>query len=245
MKNIPIALQLWSVREEMTRDFAATATAVSRMGYAGVELAGYGNLDCKRVNQTLRDLGLKVAGMHANAPTLLAGVNAVVDDALLLGTGDVVCSWWPPVQLASAAACQKIGEQLNEIGSVLRAWNLRFSYHNHAAEMKVIDGRTALDWILSAAEPRNLGTELDVYWVRHGGQSPADCLNRYGDRVQLIHLKDQKEIGTGPVDFTEIFSAADRIGAVKWYIVEQEEYSTTPLEGVRAGIEQLRRWGRA
>ena len=245
MKTIPVALQLWSIREEISRDFAAAASAISRMGYAGVELAGYGNLDSRGVNLALRDLGLKVAGMHASAQTLLSGLNAVVDDALLLGASDVVCAWWPPTQLVSAAACQKIGEQLNEIGSVLRAWGLQFSYHNHAAEMKLFDGRTALDWILSAAEPRNLGAELDVYWAQVGGQSPTDCLNRYGDRVRLLHLKDQQEIGTGPVDFPAVFSAADRIGALKWYIVEQDEYSTTPLEGVRASLDQIRRFGRA
>jgi sugar phosphate isomerase/epimerase len=245
MKPIPVSLQLWSLREEQKKDFAATVAAVAKIGYAGVELAGTGNLDIKGVKTALEGASLRVSGMHIGIGALTADLNTVINDALLLGAKDVICPHWPNQQFTSAAACQKIGERLGAIGATLRAHGLRFSFHNHDSELKLIEGRTVFEWMLDAAAPRDLAAEVDVYWVQRGGQAPARLLRAFGARCPLIHLKDEKELGLGPVDFTEVFAAADQIGAVEWFVVEQEQYNHAPLESVRLCFEQLRRWGRA
>jgi len=244
-KRVPVALQLWSVREEMKRDFAATVAEVARIGYHGVELAGYGNLDAAGAKAALDAAGLKVAGMHTGLPALRADLNTVVADALLFGCRHVTCSWWAPPFFVSAAACEEMGRQLGEYGAALRAFGIRFSFHNHASEFKIFDGRPGFDWILGAAAPRDLAAEVDVYWVHHAGYSPAKFLRDHGARVPLIHLKDAKELGTGPVDFAAVFAAADQVGAVEWFIVEQEEYNHAPMKSVQLCYEQLKAWGRA
>lgn len=244
-KRIPVALQLWSVRDDMKRDFAATVGEVAAMGYDGVELAGYGNLDAKGAKAALDAAGLKVAGMHVSFPTLSNDMTTVVSDALLLGTKNVVCSWWPPAHFVSAAACERMGEQLAAMGRALRPFGIRFGFHNHASEFKVFDGRPAFDWILGAAEPRDLFAEVDVFWVHDAGYSPEKFLRDHGARVPLVHLKDSKELGTGPVDFAKVFAATDAVGAVEWFIVEQEEYNHAPIKSVRLCLEQMKAWGRA
>jgi sugar phosphate isomerase/epimerase len=244
-KKTPVALQLWSVRDDMKRDFAATAAAVAEIGYEGVELAGYGNLDAKGAKAALDAAGLKVAGMHVSYPTLSGDPTSVVNDALLLGTKNVACSWWPPAQFVSAAACERIGEQLGKVGEALRPFGIRFGFHNHASEFGIFDGRPAFDWILGAAEPRNLVAELDVFWAHHVGYSPAKFILDQGARIPLLHLKDAKELGQGPVNFDEIFAATDLVGAAEWFIVEQEEYSHVPIKSVRLCYEQMKAWGRA
>ena len=243
--RVPVALQLWSVREDVKRDFAATAAAVAEIGYEGVELAGYGNLDAKGAKAALDAAGLRVAGMHVGYPSLAGNPGPVVEDALLLGCSNVVCAWWPPAQFVSAGACERIGEQLGAVGSILRGFGIRFGYHNHGHELRMIDGRPALDWLLGAAQPRDLFAEVDVYWVNHAGYSPAKLIRDHGARVPLVHLKDAKELGAGPVDFGQVFAAADSVGAVEWYIVEQEEYSHAPIVSVRKCFEQMKSWGRA
>jgi sugar phosphate isomerase/epimerase len=245
MKNTPVALQLYSVREDTKIDFARTVAEVAKIGYRGVELAGYGNLAASGAKAALEGAGLEVAGMHAGIDALRRSFNEVVDDALLFGTRHVVCSWWPPSHYISAAAVQKIGEELNAIGAALRAFGLRLSFHNHAGEFKLIEGRPVFSWMLGAAEPRNLGAEVDVYWVHVGGYSPARFLRDQGDRVRLVHLKDEKEIGLGPVNFAEVFMALESIRAAEWYIVEQEQYNHAPLESARRCYEQLKAWGKA
>ena len=244
-KRVPVALQLWSVREEMKRDFAATVAEVARIGYHGVELAGFGNLDAAGAKAALDAAGLTAAGMHVGLPALRADLNAIVGDALLFGCRHVTCSWWPPAHFVSAAACEEMGRQLGEYGATLRAYGIRFSFHNHASEFKIFDGRPAFDWILGAAAPRDLGAEVDVYWVHHAGYSPAKFLRDHGARVPIVHLKDAKELGAGPVDFAAVFAATDAIGAVEWFIVEQEAYSHAPMKSVQLCYEQLKAWGRA
>jgi len=244
-KRIPVALQLWSVREDAKRDFAATAAAVAGIGYDGVELAGYGNLDAKGARAALDAAGLRVAGMHVGYQALRSDPNQVAADALLLGSRFVACSWLPPELYVSAAACERIGEQLGEVGRTLRAYGIRFGFHNHAGEFKVLDGRPALEWILGAAEPRDLFAEVDVYWVNFAGYSPARFIRDHGARIPLLHLKDAKELGGGPVDFGEVFAATDSVGAAEWFIVEQEAYSHAPMKSVQLCLEQMRAWGRA
>lgn len=244
-KTIPVALQLWSVREDMKRDFAATVAEVARIGYAGVELAGYGNLDAKGAKAALDAAGLKVAGMHVNITSLRTSPETIIADALLFGTRHVTISYWPPEQFVSVAAVEKIAEELDAIGSKLRASGLQFSYHNHAGEFKLLDGRPVFDWLLGAATPRHLGAEVDVYWVQVGGYSPEKFIRDHGARVKLVHLKDEKELGAGPVNFAPIFEAVDEIGAAEWFIVEQEKYNHAPLDSVRLCFDQLKTWGKA
>lgn len=244
MKKIPVALQLWSVRDDMRRDFAATVAEVGQIGYAGVELAGYGNLDVKGVKAALDAASLQVAGMHVGAALLHSDLNMVINDALLLGSRYVTCPSWPAAQFTSAAACERIGERLGEIGRTFRSVGITFSFHNHAAELKVIDGRTVFDWMLGAAAPRDLKAQPDVYWLQKGGVAPEKFLRDHGARCPLVHLKDEKELGLGPVDFAKVFTAIDEIGAAEWLIVEQEAYNHAPLHSVRLCHEQLKAWGR-
>jgi sugar phosphate isomerase/epimerase len=245
MKKIPVALQLWSVRDDVKKDFAATAAAVAKIGYSGVELAGYGSLDAAGAKAALDAAGLEVAGMHVSYAALRSDPNAVISDALLLGTRNVTCSWWPPGHFVSAPACERIGEQLGEAGETLRPLGIRFGFHNHNSEFKIFNKRPAFEWILGAAEPRNLVAELDVYWAHFAGYSPAKFIRDHGSRIPLVHLKDAKELGAGPVDFAKIFAATDSVGAVEWFIIEQEEFSHAPIKSVRLCFEQMKAWGRA
>jgi len=244
-RKVPVALQLWSVRDDIRRDFAATAAAVAEIGYTGVELAGYGNLDAKGVKAALDDAGLKVAGMHVGYPGLAADPGPTISDALLLGCRHVVCPWWSSAHFVSAAACERVGEQLGAVGRVLRGFGIRFGFHNHDAEFRIFDGHPGFDRMLGATEPRDLFAEPDVYWINHAGYSPAKFIRDHGARVPLLHIKDEKELGGGPVDFEQVFAAADSVGAVEWYIVEQENYSHSPITSVRLCLEQMRAWGRA
>lgn len=245
MPTPPVALQLWSVNQDTARDFAATVAEVARIGYAGVELAGYGNLNAVGARTALDAAGLKVSGMHVGLSRLRADLGGVIDDALLFGTRDVICPHWSEAQFTSAAACERIGEELAAIGAALRPFGLRFSFHNHAIECRSFDGRTGLDWMLAAAAPRDLAMEPDVYWLTVGGVSPEQFIRKHGGRIPLVHLKDETELGSGPVDFSPVFIAIDQIGSVEWLVVEQESYNHAPLMSVRLCLERLRAWGRA
>ena len=245
MPSIPVALQLWSIRDHVKNDFAAAVAEVAKIGYTGVETAGFGDLDAEGAAAALKAAGLKCAGMHAGIDALRSDLNGCISNAHKLGAKHVICPSWPHDHFISAAACQGIGKELGIIGGAFRAHDIQFAYHNHAIELAIVYGRRVFDWMLDAAAPRDLGCQADVYWVQVGGKDPAEFIREQGRRIRTIHLKDQSEIGGGPVDFEAVFTAVDSIGSVEWNVVEVEEYNHDPMESCRLSFEQLRTWGSA
>jgi sugar phosphate isomerase/epimerase len=242
---IPISVQLWSLRELIEKDFAGTMKQVAEIGYTGVETAGYGNLNAAAAAAAVNSAGLRCSGMHVGIDRLRADLTQVVIEARMLGTRDVICPWMHPDLFDSAESAAQIGRELDGIGAALRGFDIQLHYHNHAAEFVMLDGRPAFDWLLDAAAPANLGCEADVYWVHRGGKDPAAFIREQGRRIRLLHLKDETELGSGPVDFPAVFAAVDGIGALDWYVVECEKHRKDPLESVRTSLERLREWGKA
>lgn len=243
MTKTPVALQLYSLRDDTKNDFASTVAEVAKIGYAGVELAGYGDLDAQGAHRALREAGLAVAGTHVSRDSLREDLGRVADEALLLGTTHVVCPWWNPDEFVSVEAAEAIGRELAGYGDNLRKRGLLFSFHNHKSEFRLIDGRPVMSWILGAAAPQALGAELDVYWAQVADYPPERFLYEQGQRVRLLHLKDDKVLGDGPVNFPPILKAAETIRCLDWYIVEQENYDDTPMNSVRQSFERIKAWG--
>jgi len=250
MNTPPASLQLWSVRDEMKKDFAAAMKAVAEIGYPYVETAGYGNTDAEGAKSAIDAAGLKVSGMHVGINRLRDELAEVVAEAKRFGASHVTCPSWPKEDYATAAGCIKVGEELNQVGARLRDEGLKFSFHNHGAEFAVVEGRYVFDWMLDASESRNLGCQLDIYWAVRPGGDPVQFIREHGRRVTQLHFKDgdmnrQTELGRGEVDYKGIIEVSEAIGACDFYIVEQEEYNFEPMESVRLCFEQLKAWGRA
>ena len=109
----------------MKADFAGTLAEVASIGYAGVELAAHRDFDLDALKAAITTAGLKVSGMHLSYAQLDADLNAAISDALHFGTKHIICSWWPGAHFNSAAACQKVGEKLGEIGAGMREFGLQ------------------------------------------------------------------------------------------------------------------------
>ncbi len=240
--SLPIALQLWSVKDDTKLNFSATVRAVAAAGYDGVELAGYGNTDAAGAKAALAAAGLKVAGMHVGPDRLRTELRTVIEEAMLLGTRHITCPWWNPVQFVSPAACEAIGLELATWGATVRSFGLQLSYHNHDGEMKQLGGQRVIDWILGAAAPRDLAMEPDVFWVHTGGMNPSEFLRRYGARCPLVHIKDAADLGNGPVNFPPILETIRTIGAAEWLVIEQESFHDAPLAAVARDVKTLRNW---
>ncbi len=244
MNAVPLSIQLWSLRDAVKLDFAATMREVAAMGFAGVETAGFGNLDAAAAAAAVKAAGLRCSGMHVGIQALRHDFNEVLEHARLFGTTDVICPYFPRELMTSAAAYVALGEELDGLGAKLRAFGCRMHYHNHDFEVMRHDGRLGFDWLLDTARPANLGCEADVYWLQHAGKDPAAFVREQGRRIELLHLRDGTEIGSGPVDFPSVFAAVDAIGALRWQVVEIGRCTYDPLESARRSFAQLRAWGR-
>ncbi len=247
MAATPVAVQLYTLRDETAKDFVGTLNSVAGLGYAGVEFAGYGGLSARELRGLLGDFGLSVAGAHVGLPDLETKLQQTLEFHLELGNRYLVVPWLPEGRRRTADDWRRLAEILTEIGGRCREAGTHLAYHNHAFEFDRFEGRTGLDILMEGAPANVLLAELDVYWAQYAGEEPAACLRKLGGRCPLVHLKDMAadrsfaEVGTGTLDFPAIFAATAQ--TAEWYIVEQDQCRRPPLESVRISLENLRAMG--
>lgn len=244
-----VALQLYTVREDLHRDFAGTLRAVAAIGYPAVQLAGYGGLSAGDLKRLLRATGLAVAGSHVGLERLEEHLDDEIAYNLEIENRDLIVPYLPESRRQTLEDYRRVADLLNRLGARCQARGARLSYHNHAFEFQRFDGRPALDLLLEWTDPALVFFEPDVYWIARAGEDPVAYLRRYAGRCPLVHLKDMApdgsfaEVGEGTLDFPAIFTAAEA-GGTEWYVVEQDRCARPPLESVRLSLEHLRAWGR-
>jgi sugar phosphate isomerase/epimerase len=252
MAQIPIALQMYTLRTEAGRDFVGTLREVAGMGYAGVEFAGTGGLSAPELRRLLDDLNLRAAGSHTGLEALEADLNAALDFNQEIGNEFIVCPYLPENRRKTADDYRALAGLLNRAGAACKERGLQLCYHNHDFEFQRFDGQYGLDLLLGATDPQLVKAEVDTYWVQKAGVDPAAYLRQYSGRCPLIHLKDMAadesrsfaEVGEGTMEWPAIFASAEAGGAV-WYIVEQDVCKRPPLESVAISLRNLRAMGKA
>jgi sugar phosphate isomerase/epimerase len=249
MAKIPVALQLYSVREDCARDLPGTLEAVAEMGYDGVEFAGYHGRGAEELREMLDGLGLEAAGTHVGIDTLLGKeLERSIEFNRVLRNQFLIVPSLPSEMRASKASWLKAAMLLNGVAKRLRREGMRVGYHNHMVEFERIGGEWPWDTVFGATNP-DVVMQVDTGNAMRGGVSPDDVLDlirRYPGRAATVHLKEfspaneKALIGEGEVKWREFFALCKSIGGTKWYIVEQEGYPFSPLESVKRCRENLR-----
>lgn len=252
MANVPIALQLYTVRDQTATDFAGTVRKVAQMGYAGVEFAGTGGLDATQMADLLQETGLRAAGSHIALAQMEADLDGVIAYNRAIGNAYMGVPFLPP-DLRTPAGFRQVAAAMNRIGAVTRAAGITLYYHHHAFEFDVVEGQRGWDILVGETDPALVALETDVYWSFFAGQDPAAIIRQSAGRFPLVHLKDMvgqgdertfAEVGEGQLDFGPIFEASEAQG-VRWYIVEQDRCAGPSLESARKSIDNLKAWGKA
>ncbi len=240
-----IALQLYSVKDETAKDFLGTLAKVAEMGYDGVEFAGFFGVDAKTLKAELDRLGLKAAGSHTGLDLLKNNLDEVIAYNLEIGNPNVIL---PGAHLVEKKDFEDLGAFLQETGKKLKAHGLTLSYHNHAHEFVSFDGEFGLDIVFNSADPENLQTEVDTYWVYYAGVDPVEYIRKYKGRSPLVHIKDMEvvngekrstDVGTGIINIAAIVAQA-RENGTEWLVIEQEAFTKGTLESVAIGCKNLK-----
>lgn len=243
MKKIPIALQLYTVRDECAKDFVGTLKEVAEIGYDGVELAGTYSLSGAELKKVLGDLGLKCAGNHMSRERDL---RKLIDLNSELGCSYVSAPCLPEDDLPrDEAGCIAMARYANKVGAELKKNGIHLCYHNHSQEFEKIRDKYILDWLYENTDPELVMAEVDVMWVQYAGIDPASYIRKYPGRCPLVHIKDMDanrsftEVGKGIIHFSSIFSACDKVGT-EWYIVEQDICKQPSMTSAYMSLEYLR-----
>jgi sugar phosphate isomerase/epimerase len=244
------AVQLYTLREEVKEGIRPLFKTLKEMGWAAVQISGLPkDYDQHEVALALKENDLNAAGMHVSLNRLKNDINAVMKEAELYGTKDIILPFVAP-ELQKPEVYIEIKDLLNRIAKENPEY--RFSYHNHAFEFDIeINGQDALTYILDPSNNNQILAELDVYWLEKAGRDPVSYMTPYANRMPIIHLKDMTnderqtyaEVGTGVIDFPSILKWGEANG-IEWYAVEQDICERPPLECLKTSLENLKEFAK-
>jgi sugar phosphate isomerase/epimerase len=207
--NVPLGLQLYSVRDLLPKDWDGTLKHLGQLGYKDVEAAGYFHHSAAEVKSSISGAGLNLVSAHYPLPMLRTQLDDILSYAKQLGTLKyIICSSPAPKDPERIKALPKeqrefgmnledwhwVAEQLNAIGEKVHAAGFTFGYHNHFTEFHPTDGVIPYDQIVAKTDPAKVSFEMDCGWVSVGaglGKAP-EYLKKHGSRVIMLHVKDFK-----------------------------------------------------
>lgn len=187
---LPVAIQLYSVREEASRDLAGTLASLAKMGYTGVEFAGLYGFDPEAILPLLEKNKLAAVSAHVPLEEMLEKPREVIRDYQLLGCRYLAMPYLTPDRRPGSGGFQETIRDIETFGRLCAAAGMTLLYHNHDFEFEKIGGEYALDMIYRTISPEYLQTEIDTCWVHVAGEDPAAYIMKYTGRAPLVHLKD-------------------------------------------------------
>ncbi|MEO6237298.1 MAG: sugar phosphate isomerase/epimerase [Vicinamibacterales bacterium] len=233
--NVPVGLEIYSVRGELARDLTGTVAAVGKMGYQVVEFyAPY--LDwtpdtARSVRKVMDDSGLRCHSTHNSGPSFTAeGLKKATELNQILGSRTLIMSSAP--RATTIDAWKTLAEQLTAIAGQLKPAGMSTGYHNHQVEWRPIDGKRPMD-VIAAGTPKDVVLQFDVGTCVEVGADPIAWIEANPGRIKSVHCKDWSPdrgynvaFGEGAAPWKKIFDAVEASGGVEYYLVEQETGAT-------------------
>lgn len=245
--GIPVGLQLWTVRTECAKDFPGTIAAVAKMGYQGVEFAGYYERSAQDVRKMLDDNGLKCCGTHTSLDTLTGdNLAKTIEFNKIIGNKFLIVPWLDPKTHTTKASWLEVAKIFNDLAEKVKPEGMVVGYHAHAGDFKPIDGEMPWD-ILYDNTSKDVTMQIDTGNTIIGGADPITYLKKYPGRSLTIHLKEHSAtnkkalIGEGDVKWKEVFEVCESTGGTQWYIIEEESGEYPPLEAAEKSLKNYRK----
>ena len=234
-RDYKIGLQLYSVRDDCAKDLPGVIKAVGKMGYGGVEFAGYYGRTAEELRKMLDEAGLKCYGTHISLETLLpAQFDKTVAFNKTLGNTMIVVPSIPANLRNSKEALMKTTALFSEIGAKLKSHGMYLGYHNHMEEFKLVEGEMPWYTFFGNAS-KDVFIQFDTGNAMEGGVQAMPFLAKYPGRVLSVHVKDHSAtnpkalLGEGDVKWDEVLPLITGKAGTRWFIIEQETYPFPPL----------------
>jgi len=246
-KAIPVGVQLYSVREEVAKNLPKVLEAIGKMGYKGVEFAGYYGWEKnpKSLRKLLDDNGLKCCGTHTDLETVTGeAIKATAELHHVLGNKFLIV---PSLSATDARGWGEMAKTFNGIALKAASLGMRVGYHAHAGDFTILGDRTPWEIFFDNTR-KDVIMQLDTGNCMQGNGDPVAVLKKYPGRSTTIHLKEfggpeNAVIGQGRVPWAEVFELCETAGGTEWYIVEHET-GPGPIGNIKGCLEGLRKMGR-
>jgi len=232
-RDVPVGLELYSVRGDLAKDLLGTVAAVGKMGYQVVEfyapyLAWTPEM-AKDVRKVLDDAGLKCHSTHNSGPSWFMGdaLKKAVDLNQIIGSRALIMAS-APGPITGIDGWKGLADKLTSAAEQLRPAGFVTGYHNHQIEWREVDGKRPMD-ILAAGTPKDVVLQFDVGTCLEVGADPLAWINANPGRIRSVHCKDwsmdrgyNAAFGEGQAPWKAIFDAVEKTGGVEYYLIEQE-----------------------
>ncbi len=246
-KKIPVGVQLYSVREQAAKDLPGVLEAIGRMGYKGVEFAGYYGWETKprELRKILDANGLQCCGTHTGLETVSGdALKATAELHSILGNTFLIV---PSLRAEGAQGWLDMAKRFDEIAAKAKELGMRVGYHAHAGDFRKIGDTTPWEILFDNTRPAVI-MQNDIGNCLAGGGDPVAILKKYPGRSASVHLKEHggpenAVIGQGVVPWPEVFDVCETTGGTVWYVVEHET-GPDPMGNIRGCLEGLRKMGR-
>lgn len=251
-KSIPIGLELFSVRNELAADLPGTVQKVARMGYQVVEFfSPYFSWTpdyAKQVRKIMDDAGVRCNSTHNGPPSFTAdGIRKAAELNQILGAKYIVMA--SAGRINGLDGWKQLAETLTKATDTLRPQGMSSGYHNHQLEFTPLEGKRPME-ILAANTPKDFMLQLDVGTCVEVGSDPVAWIEANPGRIRSLHLKDWGRgedkgykvlFGEGDVPWKAVLSAAERVGGVEYYLIEQEGSRFPPFETAEKCLESYKK----
>ena len=251
-KAIPVGLELYSVREELAKDPKTTVRAVAGMGYQCVEFYApyfqWTDTETKDMRKLLDDLGVRCFSTHNDSAYFAADkLMRARDLNSILGSRYMVMASAHPGP--GLDGWKKVADTLNDSAEKLESSGIKTGYHNHQPEFRRLEGQRPMEILAKNTKPAVM-LQLDVGTCVEAGSDPVDWIKSNPGRIRSVHCKDWSPepdkgykvlFGEGAVNWKNLFAAAETVGGVEFYLVEQEGSRFSELETVKRCLEEFRK----
>ena len=231
-RAVPVGLELYSVRTELMADLHATVTRVAKMGYQVVEFYSpyqqWTTEQAKEVRRRLDDLGIRCPSTHTSAAGFSGdGLKRAIELNQIIGSATIVMA--SPPRITDIAGWRALGDQMTGVVETLRPLKMAAGFHNHAAEWRPVEGQRPMD-VLAATTPKDFVLQLDAGTAVEAGADTVAWIRANPGRTKSIHCKDWAAggrgyavaFGEGDVPWKALLDAAEEVGGIEYYLIEQE-----------------------
>jgi sugar phosphate isomerase/epimerase len=239
------------VRNLIAEDPRGTMALLAEMGYKYLEFGGTWGEKPSELKAYMDQIGLiPLAGGTSIHGLQGDGLKENIDKCLQMGKKYLVC-YWPWMDSGNDPTRDQVKfavDECNRMGEACNGHGLRFAYHNHDQEFKMLDDRIIYDYILENTAPELVTMEIDIYWAHKGGTDIRRYFEKYPGRFELVHVKDSYDsssrdsfacVGSGIIDFADLFSYRE-VAGFRHLIVENDQPGDDEDGCARSSIEYLK-----
>jgi sugar phosphate isomerase/epimerase len=247
----------YTYRNEFAKDLPGTLDTIKSLGITDMEFSNLFGKSAAEIRKELDARGMFCSSFGVSYADLLTKTEEVAANAKTIGAKYVRVAWLPDRQPFTLELAEKTSREFNEIGRRLRnEFGLLFCYHNHGYEFVPHGDGTLFDVLMEQTNPNDVFIELDILWAYFPGADPVAILEKYGDRIKLMHLKDLKKgvegdlsgktavendvaLGTGQLDIPAIIAAGKKAGVKHFYIEDESPSIATQVPQSIAYLKSL------